>query len=82
MSVLATWRAFYGSAERSGGPCALSTARAKARAAFPYEGAVLPPQRGGPVAARRGDHPGRLTHERGPRGSDTTRPRRARAWRL
>lgn len=36
MSVLATWRAFYGSAERSGGPCALSTARAKARAAFPW----------------------------------------------
>ena len=41
MSVLATWRAFYGTAERSGGPCALSVARAKARAAFPYEGAII-----------------------------------------
>lgn len=41
MSVLATWRAFYGSAERSGGPCALSTARAKARAAFPFEGTII-----------------------------------------
>jgi hypothetical protein len=41
MSVLATWRAFYGAEERSGGPCALSTARAKARAAFPREGAII-----------------------------------------